>query len=189
MGEKKIIEPKEFLEFIMKRRSIRRYLEKPVSDKELHMILEAGRWAPSGSNRQPWEFIVIKNREIMRQIFVNTKKFALPLRTAQLGIGIVAKISEYSTISMTDGSLEIQEIKEESLTDCALAAMNMILMAWSLDIGSCCIGSLNREYTTKILHMNNQDYLPYILAFGYIKGKLPKPSRRKDLNEICRFIE
>ena len=40
------------------------------------MILDAGRWAPSGTNRQPWEFIVIKNREIMRQIYKNTKKFA-----------------------------------------------------------------------------------------------------------------
>lgn len=164
-------------------------MDKPISDKELHMILDAGRWAPSGTNRQPWEFIVIKNREIMRQIFMNTKKFALPLRSAQLGIGMVAKISEYTSISMTDEPLETQEIKETCLTDCALAAMNMMLMAWSLDIGSCCIGSLNREYTNKILHMNNQDYLPYILAFGYIKGKLPKPTRRKELNEICRFIE
>ena len=38
-----MIEPKEFLEFIIKRRSIRRYLEKPISDKDLYMILEAGR--------------------------------------------------------------------------------------------------------------------------------------------------
>jgi nitroreductase len=173
----------------MKRRSIRKFLKKDISDKDLHMILEAGRWAPSGTNRQPWEFIVLKNQNIMRKIFMNTKEFALPLRSAQLGIGIVAKISEYKSIYNTDETLKKQEIKETYLTDCALAAMNMMLMAWSLDIGSCCIGSLNREYTTKILHMNNQDYLPYILAFGYIKGKLPKPSRRKDLNEICRFIE
>ena len=184
-----MIEPKEFLEFIIKRRSIRRYLEKPISDKDLYMILEAGRWAPSGTNRQPWEFIVIKNREIMRQIYINTKKFALPLRTAQLGIAIVAKISEDTKISMTGEPFEIQEIKESCLTDCALSAMSMMLMAWSLNIGSCCIGSLNREYANKVLQINNQDYLPYILAFGYIKGELPKPTRRKNLNEICRFFE
>lgn len=173
----------------MQRRSIRKYLEKPISDKDLYMILEAGRWAPSGTNRQPWEFIVIKNREILSQIYMKTKKFALPLRTAQLGIGIVGKISEYTRIAMTGEPIETQEIKEYCLTDCALAAMNMMLMAWSLKIGSCCIGSLNREYTNKILHMNNQDYLPYILAFGYIKGELSRPTRRKNLNEICRFIE
>jgi len=184
-----VIEPKEFLEFIMKRRSIRRYLKKPISDNDLHMILEAGRWAPSGTNRQPWEFIVMKNREIMRKIFMNTKEFALPLRSAHLGIGIVAKISEYKTIYNTDEPLKRQEIKETCLTDCALSAMNMMLMAWSLDIGSCCIGSLNREYIRKILHMNDQDYMPYILALGYIKGELPKLTRRKDLSEICHYIE
>lgn len=184
-----MIEPKEFLEFIMKRRSIRRYLEKPISDKDLNMILEAGRWAPSGTNIQPWEFIVIKNREILSQIYMKTKKFALPLRTAQLGIGIVGKISKYPRVYMTGKPIETQKIKEYCLTDCALAAMNMMLMGWSLNIGSCCIGSLDREYTNKILHMNNQDYLPYILALGYIKGDTPKPALRKNLNEICRFIE
>ncbi|MHA1257596.1 MAG: nitroreductase family protein [Promethearchaeota archaeon] len=173
----------------MKRRSIRKYLEKPISDKDLNMILEAGRWAPSGTNFQPWEFIVIKNREILKQIYLKTKSFALPLRTAQIGVGIVGKISKYPRVYFDGEAIELHRIKELCLTDCSLAAMNMMLMAWSLKIGSCCIGSLDREYTSKILHINNQDFLPYILALGYIKGELPKPARRKDLNEICRFIE
>jgi len=173
----------------MKRRSIRNYLEKPISENDLNMILEAGRWAPSGTNFQPWEFIVIKKREILRQIYLKTRSFSLPLRTAQIGIGIVGKISKYPRDYIDGEEIESQRIKELCLTDCSLAAMNMMLMAWSLKIGSCCIGSLNREYTSKILHMNNQDFLPYILTLGYIKGELPKPTRRKDLNEICRFIE
>lgn len=173
----------------MQRRSIRNYLKTPISDNDLYMILEAGRWAPSGTNRQPWEFIVIKNREILSQIFKKTRNFSLPLRSAQLGVGIVGKISKYPRVDITSEPIEIQRIKELCLTDCSLAAMNMMLMAWSLNIGSCCVGSLDREYVNKILRMDNQDFLLYILALGYIKGDTPKPTLRKNLNEICRFIE
>ena len=94
--------PKEFLDFLIRRRSIRKYLEKPISDEDLNMILEAGRWAPSGTNRQPWKFIIIKNRELLQQIVKRRKDLGLPaglpLRTAQLGIAVVGNIGEYPKI-------------------------------------------------------------------------------------------
>ena len=153
------------------------------------MIIEAGRWAPSGTNRQPWEFIVIKKREILSQIFKKTKRFGLPLRTAQLGIAIVGKISQYPKIGMTGEPNEIESVKEQCLMNCSLAAMNMMLMACSLNIGTCCVGFLDREYTKKILGIDIQDYLLYILAVGHIKGDVPKPTLRKRFDEICRFID
>ncbi|MFX1416684.1 MAG: nitroreductase family protein, partial [Promethearchaeota archaeon] len=47
-------------EVIKNRRSIRKYLDKEVKDDKVLTILEAGRWAPSASNRQPWHFIVVR---------------------------------------------------------------------------------------------------------------------------------
>ena len=60
-----MINPVEFLKLLKERRSIRTYLDKDISDKEIEMVLKAGRWAPSASNKQPWEFVVIKNIEII----------------------------------------------------------------------------------------------------------------------------
>lgn len=58
----------EFLKLARKRRSIRKFKPDPVPEEYLEKILEAARWAPSGANGQPWEFIVIKNQETKRKL-------------------------------------------------------------------------------------------------------------------------
>jgi nitroreductase len=58
----------ELMEIIRTRRSVRVYKRAKVSDDQLWTILEAARWAPSGANTQPWEFVVTRNREKMRRV-------------------------------------------------------------------------------------------------------------------------
>jgi len=68
---------KSLLEIIRERRSVRVYKVGKVTDKQLETILEAARWAPSGANTQPWEFVVTRDREKMkrtREIFYNEWK-------------------------------------------------------------------------------------------------------------------
>jgi nitroreductase len=57
-----------FLDLVKKRRSIRRFKPDPVPDDNIEKIIEAARWAPSGFNTQPWEFVVIKDAGIKKQI-------------------------------------------------------------------------------------------------------------------------
>ncbi len=67
----------KLLGIIRKRRSVRVYKSGKISDKQLEAILEAGRWAPSGANTQPWEFVVTRDRAKMkrvRQIYDNEWK-------------------------------------------------------------------------------------------------------------------
>jgi len=66
--------------------------------------------------------------------------------------------------------------------------MNMILMAWALGIGTCWIGSMNMEKAKEILGLGKDDYLLTILPMGYIKGNIPKPTLRKNLNQITRDV-
>ena len=56
------------LELVKKRRSIRRFRSDPVPDEYIEKIIEAGRWAPSGYNSQPWEFLVIKDKVLKDRI-------------------------------------------------------------------------------------------------------------------------
>ncbi len=58
----------EFLELVKRRRSIRRFKPDPIPDECVEKILEAGRWAMSGSNGQPWEFVVVKDRDAKTRI-------------------------------------------------------------------------------------------------------------------------
>ncbi len=62
------MDSKEFLEIIHKRRSVRVYKSGKVTDQQLETILEAARWAPSGANTQPWEFVVTRDREKMKKV-------------------------------------------------------------------------------------------------------------------------
>jgi len=55
----------DLFEAIQGRKSIRRYKQAPVPDEDIRKILDAGRWAPSANNTQPWSFIVIKDRELL----------------------------------------------------------------------------------------------------------------------------
>ena len=66
--------------------------------------------------------------------------------------------------------------------------MQMMLMAWALDIGSCWIGSMDREKAKNLLGISKDDYLLTILPFGYIKGNILKPTLRKSLEQIMNEI-
>jgi len=167
-----MIKPEEFLAFLKDRRSIRSYLDKKISDKEVEMILEAGRWTPSASNKQPWEFLVIRNKEILREI---SKKafYGRHIKRAPLAIAIVGKIKVNPNYYIQDTSL---------------ASMNMMLMAWSLGIGTCWTGALKRDAVKELLGLEENDYLLTILPMGYIKGNIPKPTLRKGLGQLKKEI-
>ena len=55
------------LKIIRRRYSVRRFRPDPVPDELIEKVLEAGRWAPSGANHQPWEFIVVRDRDSIQQ--------------------------------------------------------------------------------------------------------------------------
>jgi len=167
-----MINPEEFLAFLKERRSIREYLDKIIPDDAVEMILEAGRWAPSALNRQPWEFLVIKNKEILRDLSKNAF-YGKHIKTAPLAIAIVGKIKENPKYYIQDTSL---------------VSMNMMLMAWSLGIGTCWTGALKRDIVKKMLGLDEDDYLLTVLPMGYIKGNVPQPTLRKSLNQITREV-
>ncbi|MFX0021941.1 MAG: nitroreductase family protein [Candidatus Hermodarchaeota archaeon] len=168
-----MIESVKLLSFLKERRSIRTYQDKSLKDSELTMILEAARWTPSASNRQPWEFIVIKNKEILLKL-AKTLSYGRFMKEVPIAIAIVAKMKTSPKWYMIDTSL---------------ASMNMMLMAWSLGIGTCWIGSMNREKAKEILGLGDNDHLLTILPFGYIEGEIPEPTARKALEKIVKYIE
>ncbi len=62
------MDSKDLLEIVHKRRSVRVYKSGKVTEEQLETILEAARWAPSGANTQPWEFVVTRDREKMKKV-------------------------------------------------------------------------------------------------------------------------
>ena len=73
-----------FIELLKSRRSIRAYKPDPIPDEYIKKIIEAARWAPSGGNSQPWEFVVIKRSDLKDRIAELFMKYQKPLREAEL---------------------------------------------------------------------------------------------------------
>ena len=167
-----MINPKDLLDFLKERRSIRSFKDTPIPDEEIEMILEAGRASPSASNIQPWEFIVIKNKEIINKL-ASIAPYGRFISQAPVVIAIVGKIDQNPTWYIQDTTL---------------VSMHMMLMAWALGIGSCFIGSLDREKAKMLLGIAGYDFLLTVLPMGYIRN-IPNPTPRKDMAKIKRIIE
>jgi nitroreductase len=158
----------DLLETIRTRRSIRQYKKAPVPEDVLEKVLEAGRWAPSANNSQPWDFIVLRDEKLRKKI-AEVTKYGKFLADAPIGI-VVAVDPEVSTHPVEDG---------------ALATQNMMLAAHALGFGTCWIGSYgsaHEDRVKQILKIPEKKRLLSIFALGFPAEV--RESRRKDLAEI-----
>ena len=154
----------DVIEAIKTRRSIRSYKKDPVPEEALRQILEAGRWAPSASNMQPWEFITFTNPEIKQRV-MRCFLYGSFLEEAPLGIMVVAdpKIGDADCL-MQDGTL---------------ATYAIMLAAHGLGLGTCWIHpGLNDEKAKEILGIPKEKKIICALSVGY-PNETPTKERRK----------
>ncbi len=152
-------------DLIKKRRSIRHFDSKKIPDELMERILEAGRWAPSGANAQPWRFIVVTKKETLEAIARNC--FYTIFKSRHVGeAGDVVVIC-----ADPDAGSKTYHL------DAAIAGTNMTLVATSLGIGSCWIGAFDEQALRDILHIPQNLSLIVLIAFGYEVGKASVPPR------------
>ncbi len=180
--EKGFVMVTDIIKNIKTRRSIRNYMDDPVSDEDIRFLIDCARYAPSGSNMQPWSFLVIKNKEVMQKLSENGKKALIPL-AGQI-INNPGKAPGFnSSLNRTSlfynaPLLVIIFGNKKSVTadwDCAMAAQNMMLAAHSKGIGSCRIGlvmpALMDENILEELGAPPGYKAVAPLIFGYPQGK------------------
>jgi len=164
----------ELFEAIKGRRSVRKFEDKPVPEELVKKIIEAGQWAPSACNRQDWKFIIIDSREAKEKILRET--------TAHfVGKAPLLIIVLYS--NRTD-NLEYSD----HLLSGAMSVQNMMLAAYSLGIGTCCVNNLPiKSKLRKILNIPRHYDPVSMICMGY-PAIVPKPLKRKGtLDDImCR---
>lgn len=116
---------------IMSRRSIRTYKQIPVSRDTMQVILKAGINAPNGQNRQSWEIRVVDNPNTMSEI-----KAAMSAANPDVPMaGDSFRNAPVMAFIAADTSYDF------SLLDCGMLSENMVLSAWSMGVGSICLGS------------------------------------------------
>ena len=116
----------DVLGFIQKRRSIRKYKDKPVSDEQVDLLLHAAMSAPSAGNEQSWYFVVLRDRAKIDRI-IELHPYAGPLKTAPVGI-------------LVCGDLDRRQHGGMWVQDCSAAVQNILLAAAGIGLGTCWIG-------------------------------------------------
>ena len=132
----------EVLQTIKNRRSVREFKSDPIRKEDIEIMVEAGTYAPSGHNQQPWLFIVIQDREMM-YAFSEECKAAM----SRIPVEWIKKTGSDLNLDLTHGApvlviIASQKRAVTGRTDCTAAMENMLLAAESLGISSCWMSSL-----------------------------------------------
>ncbi len=165
---------------IASRRDQRRYRPEPLPDEVVARILDAGRLSGSGSNRQPWTFVVVKSRERIEAL---ARGVFAPGNVLGAGLVVAVVIRGKGPISF----------------DAGRAAQNMLLAAWNEGIASCPNGLADRDAVRAALALTDEDEAPAIvLTFGVPERHRDPESRtaaewsaranRRPLDEVVRHL-
>lgn len=163
-------------EVIRTKRSIRKFQPTPLPKEDICYILNAGRRSQSSKNSQPWNFIAITDKEILR-LLSQTGDYAGHLAGAALGVAIVHP----------DPAQRFQV-----LFDIGQAAAYMQLAAWERGIGSVIASIYEPEKARQILGFPENLTIRFALSFGYPEDteaitRPPKKGGRRPLEEIVHF--
>jgi nitroreductase len=168
--------PETLMALLKGRRSIRRYKPDVVPDDLLDQVLEAGRWAPSASNRQPWTFIVIRDPEVRKAVAQHAAYYFIRW----------AHVEEAPVIIALCGNARNRVYRQFLHEDIGLAGSQMMLEAAALGLGTCWIGGLDRDALGDILKVPEHLTLVGLLTLGF-PAEEPEPTPRKPLAQLVHY--
>lgn len=142
------------LDIIFSRRSIREYTGEPVSEEEISSLLEAGMAAPSASNRKPWHFVVVTERETL-QALARSHPYGKMIANAGVGIAVCGDPA----------------ISDWWVQDCTAATENILIAATALGLGGVWIGCHERpereQAVRDVLGIPKQVGILSLLSIGH----------------------
>ena len=158
----------EVFEAINKRRSVRAYQEKAISDGDLNKILEAARMAPSGFNAQAFRIIVIKDP------------------ATKLKLGELARQPYIAKAPIILAALNLKLDDKYAPLDVAILLDHVMLSAVSLGIGSVFVGAYHNDEIRKFLDAPDDSEMVALMPLGYPADR-EIPKKRKELSELVSY--
>jgi nitroreductase len=162
-----------FMDLITKRRSIRRYADRPVEPEKIEQLVEAALRAPSGRDLRPWEFVVVTDKDLIGRLATAKPHGAAFLKNAPLAV-VVCIDPQKSDVWVEDGSI---------------ATIFLQLAATELGLGSCWIQMRKRnhedgraagDYVAEVLKLRPGLTAQTIMAIGY-PDEQKAPHAKSDL--------
>ena len=149
---------------IRARRNVRVYTGQPIAAPDLDRILEAGRRSPSSQNSQPWDFVVVTEREQLRELSkVWSHAHHVAISAATVALVAPVRDEEWQRLAVQ--------------YDLGQATMSMMLAAADLGIGSGHSAVAEQDLARKLLGYPEDHFCAYLIAFGYPADRPLRPIR------------
>ena len=150
---------------IRARRNVRRYADRPIEPSDLDRILEAGRRTPSSVNQQAWDFVVVTERERLRELS-SIWRYAAHVATSAATVALIVPVSED------------RDERDTYWYDVGQATMSIMLVAADLGIGSGHASVGDQAMARRILGLPEDREVAILVALGYPTGRPLKPISR-----------
>lgn len=157
-------------EAIRSRRSIRKYRNEPIPPEKLETILEMARLAPSASNRQPWEFIIVQDEDSRKRIAERCKYGRF--------------LSECSAIIVGCGNTEVTS--KWFALDTFISMEHIALTAVEEGLGTCWIGAFDEPEIRRLLGIPENLKIVALMALG-VPDESPGSKSRKPLTDFVNY--
>lgn len=167
----------ELSEAIQKRRSVRSFRGEPVQEELLMQLIQAAALAPSASNLQAWQFLLLTDSDLVKKVDL----FSPGLLGSPPVIIAVCSDMNYA---LEHGSPNSEVYG--CIMDASMAAENIMLKAQDIGLGTCAIKSYNTDAVKKLLNLPGHYRMELLIAVGYPEGN-PRPRRLRPINEILHF--
>jgi len=201
------------LEAIKIRRSIRKFAPDDVSDEMVEQMLEAARLAPSGSNRQPWRFLVVRDQEIRKELrricmdqrfieeapvvvicFGDLERYSLDARKQRrqefTDSGVLETLSGRFADPEFRASMDSlptpprEQLLTPLVSNTYIAIEHLVLMAAALGLGTCWVGGFDGAALNSLFGLADNLIPVAVIPVGYPAGEIPPQRPRLTLEEI-----
>jgi nitroreductase len=180
------MEKTALMQIIGRRRSVRRFLDKPIEKEKILACLDAARLAPSAENLQPWRFVVM-DEPVMKKAFCLEVFKGIYSRTrfAERAGALILVLSKPDILANRLGK-QLQGIPFHYL-DIGISGQQLVLQAAELGLGTCWIGWFNVRRARRFFKIPRKYKIAGLIALGYAEPPEPKPRPKKSLEEVAWF--
>lgn len=190
---------------ISKRRSIRRFKQNPIAPEQITRCLEAARLAPSGTNCQPWKFLVVRDAEKRRQIadaaygqpmfgqapvvvilLGDTKAYRKRFRRGQelIEAGAITREEAEKTAAAYKEIKQAEDDTNAIMLNCVIAGQNLVLEAVEQGLGSCWVMLFKQDMISEVFGLPKHLFPIALIPLGY-PDQEPSQRPRYSLGEVA----
>ncbi|MFH1320799.1 MAG: nitroreductase family protein [Bacteroidota bacterium] len=173
----------ELQEAILKRRSVRKFTDHYVTDTEITEILEAVRWAPSWANTQAWEFIIVREKELIERITKTYSEGNPAYKCSMSASALIIGCAKTGISGCKEGK-DRTKFTNWFMFDIGMAVQNLCLKSYELGLGTVVVGLMDHDEVKKILSVPDE----YEIVVSIPIGKPIEPDKqgppRKELKEF-----